>query len=172
MIEMQTFVDEIERLSRFFNRKLTSDQLEIHYEKLRGFSEETIHETVESIIESDNRVFPPLGTILRVAREIRHSKHKDNSNNIMGCAFCRWGYVWFWRNNYLYGGDCAVCHQGQRHIRQRYLMRIGEDIYPAYKRIGGLFVASPQDKHLPIEGATPAFRQVPLDPKIAQTHGG
>jgi hypothetical protein len=174
MIESADFTVKFKRLQDFFGRQLKPDQIAIYFDKLRYFDFDIITEAFEGLIESDQKVFPSLGTILGFCREARYRKLKKeipSAQQQYGCSKCMSGYVHFIRGGKQYIGECAICHKGANNSRQVYLVQIDDAIIPAYFKSGKMFVADPNHRQRPMPDAVPVttnkrLNEISLSPLI------
>jgi hypothetical protein len=159
------FREGFKRLSDFFGKSLKEDQLTVYYDKLKGFDNDIMMEAIETLIESDRTMFPPMGPILQAFREKRYQRLKggrQEKEEVRGCLKCIDGAVIYYRNGYEYALNCAICHKGQEQGRFHSAVQIDEQILPAFHRRGRNYVADPDDRKAPLVGAVPKYTNLRL----------
>ena len=81
-MHLKNFKDGMNKISKFFNKPLTQDQIEIYYEILREMPDKIFNKAVMDFIET-NKFFPTPGEFKEYWRSVEGSQYRRDEESFV-----------------------------------------------------------------------------------------
>ena len=101
----QEFTVEVEKMQRFYDKELTSDQKTIWYESLKDIGIKRFKYLIGEIYRT-SKFFPSLSDFITLDRETGYLPPKEILNEKVDCEICEGkGFILYYKEE----GDCKYC---------------------------------------------------------------